>query len=66
MIEIRDLGFNYKVDYTGSKEDYSDFFITINNIPHTSKLKKQKGWKMPKCYLPQLEEQYAIKLINNS
>lgn len=65
MIEIRDLGFNYKVDFNGPKEYYSNFFITINNIPNTSKLRKQTGWKMPKCYLPQLEEQYSIKLIAN-
>ena len=65
MIEIRDLGFNYKVDFTGLKEDYSKFFTTINNIPDTSKLKRQTGWKMPKCYLSQLEEQYTIKLIAN-
>ena len=66
MIEIRDYGYNYNVYYVGEKEGYFDFFNTIINIPDSKKLKGNKsGWKMPKCYLPELEKKFQTSLIPN-
>lgn len=67
MIEIKDYGHNYNVIYAGDKENYNNFFNIITSIADTKKLYKgKKGWKMPKCYLPELEEKYKdIKFVNN-
>ena len=66
MIEIRDYGYNYNVFYVGDKSGYFDFFNTIIKIPDSKKLANGKnGWKMPKCYLPELEAKFQTSLIPN-
>ena len=65
MIEIKDYGYNYNVYFAGEMESYFDFFNTITKIPDAKKLKNSKGWKMPKCYLPELEEKFNVSLIPN-
>ena len=67
MIEIKDYGYNYNVYYTGDKSDYFKFFNFITKIPDSKKLRGGKtGWKMPKCYLPELEREFEqVELIPN-
>ena len=67
MIEIKDYGYNYNVYYTGDKSGYFKFFNFITKIPDSKKLRGGKtGWKMPKCYLPELEREFEqIELIPN-
>ena len=65
MIEIKDYGYNYNVYFAGETDDYFHFFNTITKIPDTKKLKNNKGWKMPKCYLPELEDKFKVSLIPN-
>lgn len=64
MLEVRDYGYNYKITFRGSKEEYLKFFVAINNIPNSTKL-KEEGYKMPKCYLSDLEKEFTTKLIAN-
>lgn len=67
MIEIKDYGYNYNVYYTGDKSGYFKFFNFITKIPDSKKLRGGKtGWKMPKCYLPELEREFEqVELIPN-
>ena len=67
MIEIRDYGYNYNVFYNGDKENYFSFFNFMTNIPDAKRLKHGKsGWKMPKCYLPELEKTFnEVTLVEN-
>jgi SNF2 family DNA or RNA helicase len=67
MIEIKDYGYNYNVYYTGDKSGYFKFFNFITKIPDSKKLRGGKtGWKMPKCYLPELERKFEqVELIPN-
>ena len=65
MIEIKDYGYNYNVYFAGEMDDYFHFFNIITKIPDTKKLKNNKGWKMPKCYLPELEDKFKVSLIPN-
>ena len=66
MIEIKDYGYNYNVYFTGDKSRFFDFFNTMIRIPDAKKLSKgKKGWKMPKCYLPELQEQFETTLVPN-
>ena len=67
MIEIKDYGYNYNVYYTGDKNGYFKFFNFITKIPDSKKLRGGKtGWKMPKCYLPELEKEFdKVELIPN-
>ena len=66
MIEIRDYGYNYNVFYNGDKESYFSFFNFMTKIPDAKRLKNCKsGWKIPKCYLPELEEKFNVSLIPN-
>lgn len=67
MIEIKDYGYNYCVCYTGDKANYFDFLNLMLSIPDAKKLKHGKiGWKIPKCYLPNIQEQYDdIEFVAN-
>ena len=67
MIEIKDYGYNYNVYYTGDKNGYFKFFNFITKIPDSKKLRGGKtGWKMPKCYFPELEKEFdKVELIPN-
>lgn len=66
MIIIRDYGHNYNVFYSGKKEEYYSFFNFMMNTPDAKRLKNGKaGWKMPKCYLPELENKFKVKLETN-
>ena len=60
MIEVKDYGFNYHLIYHGNKEDYIPFYLAMNKIPDCTKLKGAIGYKMPKCYLPELEKQFVL------
>lgn len=67
MIEIRDYGYNYNVYYKGDKDNYFKFFNFITKIPESKKLRGGKpGWKMPKCYLPDLEKEFEnVNMVAN-
>lgn len=65
MLELRDYGYNYQVVYRGSKENYNEFFIAMTRLDNTSKLANKPGWKVPKCYLPELMTFFDTKLIAN-
>ena len=66
MIEIRDYGFNYNVFYNGDRDGYHNFFNFMMSKEDIVKLKNKIGWKMPKCYLPELEETFNnVELIAN-
>ena len=66
MIEIRDYGFNYNVFYNGDRDGYHKFFNFMMSKEDIVKLKNKIGWKMPKCYLPELEETFNnVELIAN-
>lgn len=65
MIEIRDYGYNYKIIFNGKKESYIDFYLAMNSIGECVKIKGDIGYKMPKCYLPDLQKYYTPKLIAN-
>lgn len=66
MIEIRDYGFNYNVLYNGDRDGYHKFFNFMMSKEDIVKLKNKIGWKMPKCYLPELEETFNnVELIAN-
>lgn len=65
MIEVKDYGFNYHLTYHGDKEDYIPFYLAMNKIPDCTKLKGAIGYKMPKCYLPELEKQFVTELVAN-
>ena len=65
MIEVKDYGFNYHLTYHGDKENYIPFYLAMNKIPDCTKLKGAIGYKMPKCYLPELEKQFVTELVAN-
>lgn len=66
MIEIKDYGYNYNVFFTGSTDNFHKFFNLMINIPDAKKLLKgKKGWKMPKCYLPELEKEFDVTFVPN-
>lgn len=66
MIEIKDYGYNYNVYFVGDKDNYFKFFNFIIKIPDSKKIKGKTGWKMPKCYLPELEQNFeSVKFVPN-
>lgn len=66
MVIIRDYGYNYNVFYSGDKENYNYFFNFMMSTPDAKRLKYGKtGWKMPKCYLPELEKIFEVELVEN-
>jgi SNF2 family DNA or RNA helicase len=66
IIKVKDLGSNYHVLYTGNKDDFTPFITTMIKSPGAVKL-NSPGWKLPKCYLPELQELYnnQIEMIFN-
>lgn len=65
MLELRDYGYNYQVIYKGNKENYNEFFIAMTKLDNASKLANKPGWKVPKCYLPELMTFFNTELIAN-
>lgn len=58
MIELSSKGQYYKVKYNGSKNSFMTF---INYMCKNKEAYKEKdiGWKLPKCYLPELQELFS-------
>ena len=66
MVIIRDYGYNYNVFFNGRKEDYFSFFNFMTSVPDAKRLRHGKsGWKLPKCYLPELEKIFKVELVAN-
>ena len=65
MIEIKDYGYNYNVFYKGEPEGYMKFFNKIITIPDSKRLRGKPGWKLPKCYLPELEKEFELNFVAN-
>lgn len=66
MLELRDFGYNYQVIYKGAKEDYNEYFIAMSKIDGASKLTDKVGWKVPKCYIPELINSFEVEYVKNS
>lgn len=66
MLELRDFGYNYQVIYKGDKKQYNNYFIAMSKIDGASKLTDKVGWKVPKCYIPELTKSFEIEYVKNS